>query len=88
MELRSLYEHLQAMILEMIETLDDLRVSAEMEVFRAAEEDDGVISGIVAGQREASGVQRNGSSGRPVALLFHLRLQLLERLLRQTFSEL
>lgn len=51
-ELRSLYEHLQARILEMIETLDDLRASAEMEVFRAAEEDEGVIGGIVAGQRD------------------------------------
>ncbi len=51
-ELRSLYEHLQARILEMIETLDDLRTSAEMEVFRAAEEDEGVIGAIVAGQRD------------------------------------
>jgi hypothetical protein len=51
-ELRALYEHLQARILEMIETLDDLRASAEMEVFRAAEEDEGVIGGIVAGQRD------------------------------------
>ena len=52
MELRSLYEHLQARILEMIATLDDLRASAEMEVFRAAEEDEGVIRSIVAGQRD------------------------------------
>ena len=42
-ELRSLYEHLQTRILEMIETLDDLRASAEMEIFRAAEEDEQVI---------------------------------------------
>ena len=52
MELRALYEHLQASILEMIATLDDLRASAEMEVFRAAEEDEGVIRSIVTGQRD------------------------------------
>lgn len=40
MELRSLYEHLQARILEMIESLDELRASAGYEVFRAAEEDE------------------------------------------------
>jgi hypothetical protein len=32
-ELRALYEHLQARILEMIETLDELRASAEMEIW-------------------------------------------------------
>ena len=52
MELRSLYEHLQARILEMIATLADLRASAEMEVFRAVEKDKGVIGSIVAGQRD------------------------------------
>ncbi len=36
----------------MIETLDVLRASAEMEVFRAVEEDEGVIGIIVVGQRE------------------------------------
>ena len=35
-ELRSLYEHLQLSILEMIETLDEVRASADCEVFRAA----------------------------------------------------
>lgn len=51
-ELRSLYEHLQARILEMIETLDELRASAEMEVFRASEEDEDVIGRIVDEQQE------------------------------------
>jgi hypothetical protein len=52
MELRSLYEHLQARILEMIESLDELRASAEMEIFREVEQDEKVIGRIVAGQRE------------------------------------
>lgn len=52
MELRSLYEHLQARILEMIETLDEVRASADYEVFRAEEEDESVIGRIVAAQRE------------------------------------
>ena len=52
MELRSLYEHLQARILEMIETLDEVRASADYEVFRAAEEDESVIGRIVSAQRE------------------------------------
>jgi cell division protein FtsB len=52
MELRSLYEHLQASILEMIETLDEVRASADYEVFEAAEEDESVIGRIVAAQRE------------------------------------
>ena len=52
MELRSLYEHLQARILEMIETLDELRVSAEMEIFREVEQDEAVIERITAAQRE------------------------------------
>ena len=51
-ELRSLYEHLQARILEMIETLDDLRASAEMEIFREIEKDEKVIDRIAAAQRE------------------------------------
>ena len=51
-ELRSLYEHLQARILEMIETLDELRASAEFEVFQAAEEDEEVIGRIVSTQRK------------------------------------
>ena len=51
-ELRSLYEHLQTRILEMIATLDELRASAEFEVFKAAEADESVIEGIVSAQRE------------------------------------
>jgi DNA polymerase-3 subunit epsilon len=51
-ELRSLYEHLQARILEMIESLDELRASAEMEIFREVEEDGAVIERIAAAQRE------------------------------------
>jgi hypothetical protein len=51
-ELRSLYEHLQARILEMIETLDELRASAEMEIFREVEQDEKVIDQIAAVQRE------------------------------------
>ncbi len=50
-ELRSLYEHLQSRILEMIETLDELHASSEMEVFRAAEEDAEVIGRIAGEQR-------------------------------------
>jgi hypothetical protein len=45
MELRSLYEHLQARILEMIGRLDEVRASADYEVFRAAEDDESVIGG-------------------------------------------
>ncbi len=52
MELRSLYEHLQARILEMIETLDEVRSSADYEVFEAAEEDESVIERIVSTQRD------------------------------------
>ena len=51
-ELRSLYEHLQARILEMIETLHDLRTSADYQVFQAAEVDEAVIAQIVSAQRE------------------------------------
>jgi DNA polymerase-3 subunit epsilon len=51
-ELRSLYEHLQARILAMIETLDELRASAEMEIFREVEQDEQVIDRIAAAQRE------------------------------------
>ena len=52
MELRSLYEHLQARILEMIETLDEVRASAEFEIFREVEKDEEVIEHTVAAQRE------------------------------------
>lgn len=53
MELRALYEHLQARILEMIETLDELRASSEMEIFREVEQDEEAIGRTVAAQREA-----------------------------------
>ncbi len=52
MELRSLYEHLQARILELIETLDELRASPDYEVFLFAEKDAAVIDSIAAAQRE------------------------------------
>jgi phage-related minor tail protein len=52
MELRSLYEHLQARILEMIETLDEVRASADYQIFQAAEADVSVIGQIVAAQQE------------------------------------
>ena len=52
MQLRSLYEHLQARILEMIETLDDLKASADYEIYQAAEEDESVIGRIVSEQKE------------------------------------
>lgn len=51
-ELRSLYQHLQTRILEMIESLDALRASAEMEIFREVELDENVIDRIAAAQRE------------------------------------
>jgi hypothetical protein len=52
LDLRSLCEHLQARILEMIGTLDVLRASAEMEIFREVEQDKEVIDRIAAAQRE------------------------------------
>ena len=55
MELRSLYEHLQARILELIElieTLDTLRASPDYEVFLFAENDAAVIDTIAAAQQE------------------------------------
>jgi len=60
-ELRSLYEHLQARILEMIETLDNFRASAEMEIYREVEQDEQVIDRIAAAQRE------DGSAASPQA---------------------
>ena len=51
-ELRSLYEHLQARTLEMIETLDELRAGPEPEIFKSSEEDESVIERIVSVQRE------------------------------------
>jgi DNA polymerase-3 subunit epsilon len=51
MELRALYEHLQTKILEMIETLDDLRGSADFALFEYAEQDSGVLDQVAAAQR-------------------------------------
>jgi hypothetical protein len=51
-ELRSLYEHLQTRILEMIETLDDPCASGDYQVIEAAEKDETVIVQIVSAQRE------------------------------------
>ena len=50
-ELRSLYEYLQARILEMIETLGELRASPDYELFLFAEKDAGVIDQVVEAQR-------------------------------------
>ena len=52
MELRSLYEHLQARILELIEILDTLHASPDYEVFLCAEKDAAVIDTIAAAQQE------------------------------------
>jgi hypothetical protein len=51
LELRSLYEHLQARILELIETLDEVRASADYEIFQVAEQEAAVIERIAAAQR-------------------------------------
>jgi DNA polymerase-3 subunit epsilon len=51
MELRALYEYLQAKILELIETLDDLRGSADYALFEYAEQDAGVLDQVAAEQR-------------------------------------
>ena len=50
-ELRSLYEYLHARILELIETLGELRASADYELFLFAEKDAGVIGQVVEAQR-------------------------------------
>jgi DNA polymerase III epsilon subunit-like protein len=51
MELRALYEHLQAKILEMIERLHDLRSSADFALFEYAEQDGGVLDQVAAAQQ-------------------------------------
>ena len=51
MEPRSLYEHLQARILDLIETLDEVRASPDYEIFQVAEQDAAVIERIAAAQR-------------------------------------
>ncbi len=50
-EMRALYEHLQARILELIALLDDVKTSVEYEIHRKAEQDQTVISRIIAMQR-------------------------------------
>ena len=50
-ELRSLYEHLQARILELIETLDEVRASPDFEIYQFAECDAAVLERIAAEQR-------------------------------------
>jgi hypothetical protein len=52
MKPRSLYEHLQARILELIETVDTLHASPDDEVFMFAEKDAAVIDTIAAAQQE------------------------------------
>ena len=51
-ELRSLYDYLQARILELIETLDALRASPDYELWRHAERDAAVLEQVIAAQRE------------------------------------
>ena len=51
MELRALYEHLQARILELIETLDEVRTSADYAIYQVSEKDATVIERIAAEQR-------------------------------------
>ena len=50
-ELRSLYEHLQVRILELIEGLNDLRASPDYELYEFAEKDATVIEQVVSAQR-------------------------------------
>ena len=51
-ELRALYEYLQAKILDLIETLGDLRASPDFEIHQVAEKDGAVIEHIAAEQRD------------------------------------
>jgi len=51
MELRSLYEHLQARILKLIETLDEVRASADYAIYQVVEKDAAVIEWIAEEQR-------------------------------------
>jgi DNA polymerase III epsilon subunit-like protein len=59
-ELRALYEHLQARILKIIESLDTLRASPEMEIFHEVEQDESVIERVTAAQREELETEING----------------------------
>jgi DNA polymerase III epsilon subunit-like protein len=51
-ELRSLYQHLQIKVLEMIELLDSLKSSGELKIFEQIEVDDHALEGIIHAQRE------------------------------------
>ena len=51
LELRSLYEHLQARILELIETLDEVWASPDYAIYQFAERDAAVLDRITAEQR-------------------------------------
>lgn len=55
--LRALYEHLQARILEMIETLDEMRGSPDYEISRFVERDAGALERIAGAQREELAVE-------------------------------
>ena len=50
-ELRTLYEHLRAGILDLIETLEELRGSPDYEIFQFAEKDETVIPKVIDGQK-------------------------------------
>ncbi len=50
-ELRSLYEHLRTRILELIETLDELRASPDFQLYQFAEQDEAVIPEVIEGQK-------------------------------------
>jgi len=50
-ELRSLYEHLRIRILELIETLDELRASPDFHLYQFAEQDEAVIPEVIEGQK-------------------------------------
>ena len=52
-ELRSLYEHLQATILEVIESLDNLKASSSYELYHNAEQDPSIIEETIAEQQQA-----------------------------------
>ena len=51
-ELRALYDHLQARILEMIETLQEIRGSSDHKIFKASETDPDLLTRIIAKQRQ------------------------------------
>ena len=50
-ELRSLYEHLRTRILELIETLGELRASPDFQLYQFAEQDEAVIPEVIESQK-------------------------------------